>query len=759
MKKTRQIPGLATDDPSGLGIVSVEHIPGPKADAVRIFRREGESLQSHDEPFTPFLWVESDALASGLAGGHARALVGDGALKTEIRFETWKQLDAAARALRKKTGKSAGDPAAPYFLINDPVQQYLMSTGRTYFQGMSFRSIRRLSLDIETATEEGYEFSNAEREGDRILAVGLADSTGWMETLTAEQGDEAELLRRAVATIAGRDPDVIEGHNLFGFDLPYLRARCRRHRVPFCIGREGREPAWRSGRFTAAERTQNYERAEVWGRSVVDTYFLVQLYDTSHRSLPGYGLKEVARHFGLAPEGRVYLEGAEITRVFRDNPERVLAYLRDDLRETSALSAHLLPVYVAQAQVLPYSLSSAVVRGNAAKIDALLLRTCLRDGAAIPRPAAPRPFEGGYTDIFFTGVARPVHHCDARSLYPSIMLAEHLGPASDASGVFLGILDTLRAFRLDAKDRMRAAADPDERARLDALQSTFKILINSFYGYLGFAQARFSDFDAAERVTARGREILRAMLDALRAQKAQPVEIDTDGIYYVPPETAVAGAKAAAFRAAVAAALPEGIEVEFDGEYEAMFSYKMKNYALLDHEGEITVKGAALKSRGLEPFLREYIGEWLELKLHGRDREISALTERMRSELLGRVWPVQKFARSERLQDSPASYRASLAGKNRGRSAAYELALVSGREYRAGDLLSYYVTGDRKNVTVHAFAKLVSQWNPERRDENVAYYLAKLEETAAKLGEVESGAAGEGASAPRPRPGELNFGS
>ena len=38
-----------------------------------------------------------------------------------------------------------------------------------------------------------------------------------------------------------------------------------------------------------------------------------------------------------------------------------------------------------------------------------------------------------------------------------------------------------------------------------------------------------------------------------------------------------------------------------------MFSYKMKNYALLDEDGKIIIKGAALHSRGLEPFQRNYL--------------------------------------------------------------------------------------------------------------------------------------------------------
>ena len=58
---------------------------------------------------------------------------------------------------------------------------------------------------------------------------------------------------------------------------------------------------------------------------------------------------------------------------------------------------------------------------------------------------------------------------------------------------------------------------------------------------------------------------------------------------------------------AVAAGLPAGITLELDGRYPAMFSYKMKTYALLDERGRVTLKGSAFRSRGLEPFQRRLI--------------------------------------------------------------------------------------------------------------------------------------------------------
>src|SRR5205823_4553720 len=161
------------------------------------------------------------------------------------------------------------------------------------------------------------------------------------------------------------------------------------------------------------------------------------------------------------------------------------------------------------------------------------------------------------------------------------------------------------------KAQMRSAKDPKEQRHFHAFQNTFKILINSFYGYLGFAQGSFADFDAAARVTQIGRDLLKKMIEWLNARDAQVIEVDTDGIYFVPPARTTANAADTAATTAgnigelqtgLAKELPPGIEVEFDERFEAMFSYKAKNYALLTRDGDVIIKGGALKSRGLEKF-------------------------------------------------------------------------------------------------------------------------------------------------------------
>ncbi len=680
-------------------------------DRVSVFVRQPDgSTQTQCGQLSPFLWnSETGARLKGALR-----------LNHLLRLDDWNAFQNARSTLK----------GSPNFALNDPVQQYLTASGRTLFKGMVFEDLRRMQIDIETASSEGFEFSSAER--DAITAIAVSDSSGWEDIAIVEAGSsesERAALEWLTRIIQERDPDVIEGHNLFKFDLPYISVRAKKLKVRLSWGRGGRVLASRASRLQIAEKTIQYPKFTVHGRHIVDTWILAQYYDVSSRELESFGLKSVARHFGVSETNRILLDGGEIQRAYREDPAAFRMYALQDVRETRALASILSRSYFIQAQIFPYGYQDVVIRGNATKIDALFLREYLRLGHSLPEPPETRSFEGGYTDIFETGVIEDVWHCDVTSLYPSVMLAFGFTPASDVLGVFRDLLTDLKAFRVQAKTALKSAADPAEFGRLDALQGTFKILINSFYGYLGFAQGHFADFAAAEKITAKGREILQQMVDWLKDGGARVIEIDTDGIYFHPP----AGASPEGLHAGLASVLPQGIEVEFDRRYRSMFSYKAKNYALLDASGAMVIKGAALKSRGMEPYLRDYLESLLRMLLEGRSAEAAAMGAQIADRIRRREIPVAELAKTESLQDSLASYQKKISASSRNRSAAFELAIRSGRAYQAGDQVSYYITGTRKKVTAYESARLVSEWDPDARDENVEYYAGKLEELAKKF--------------------------
>ncbi|MDB6147266.1 MAG: polymerase [Spartobacteria bacterium] len=722
---------------------------------VRVYRREADgSTVSDVEPFHPFLWTDSDVVDLGL---EPEKLEGDLRYGWRLTVDSWKELIALRNGL-KNSGRD-------YFALTDPVQHYLTATGRTLFKELPFEQLKRMQLEVlsftggeEAVAEEAVPGAAVSDRGqsDHIISIALSDHTGWEELILVDpehiEESERAALKRLTSLIKERDPDVIEGHNLFRFDLPYLVARAKKAKTKLDWGRSGGFLRSRPSRLQIAEKTIDYPKFTIDGRHFVDTFLLAQFYDVGMRSLSGFERVDVARHFGFCDSAELSsITGKELQRVYIEKDERFRRRALCAVRETRAVAELLSPSYFIQAQIFPYNYQDVIVRGNATRINALFLREYFRQRHSIPEMAMVRPFEGGYTDIFFTGVARNVWHCDVASLYPSVMLQFDCFPASDRLQIFRHLLTDLRTFRLKTKADMRAAekkGDVAQARHFHALQNTFKILINSFYGYLGFAQGNFADFDAAARVTQIGRDLLKKMIDWLSAQGAQVIEVDTDGIYFVPPKADAASSRvskgtrqgAAAtiddLRAGLAKELPPGIEVEFDENFEAMFSYKAKNYALLTRDGEVIIKGGALKSRGLEKFQRVFLEELIRLLMQGKADAIGALRDEFEKKIRGREWNIDMLMKTDTLQDSLEKYRQKIAGAARNRAAAYELALASGRHYRPGDQISYYVKATPKKVPAYEAAKLAMEFDPQNRDENIDHYIAKLDELVKKFGNL-----------------------
>ncbi len=704
-------------------------------DRIRVFVRSQDGRAASElRPFRPFLLLASTELLTGWAGGYeVEELRGDGLYRFLVLFHGWGDALRARAHLQKVTGKIQAAPDAPYLFFNDPIQQDLMLSGQTHFLGLPFRDLRRMQLDIETYCAAGFEFPNAARAEDRITAIALADSTGWEHVISGRALHEAEMLRELIRIVQERDPDVLEGHNLFRFDLEYLEARAKRHKVRLALGRGGEALQGHPSRMQIAERAIAYRKYEIVGRHIIDTWILAQHYDVTARELEGYGLKEIARHFGLAAEDRTSIPPEKVSWYFDHDPDTLFRYALDDVRETRALSEILSQSYFIQAQIFPFSYQNVALRGNATKIDALLIREYLRQRRAVPAPEPPQEVLGGHTEIAYQGVARRVLHCDVTSLYPSVMLTFGYFPRRDSLGVFASLLTDLRAFRVQAKQLARAAEMEEARAYFDALQTTFKILINSFYGYLGFPMGHFNDYQAANQVTAKGRELIQAVMAWLKERGARLIEIDTDGLYFVAPPDARTPEEEERLLGEMAKVLPPGISLELAGRYRAMFSYKMKNYALLDEAGRVSITGSGLRSRGLERFQREWMEEMFRHLLRGEPHEIRELTQRYAEAFEQHTFDIRKFMKTETLQDSLDTYRDKVRGGRRNPAAAYELALRSARPYQPGDQISYYVAGTSKKVKVHEAAKLASEWDPQSPDENVEYYKAKLVELAEKF--------------------------
>ncbi len=664
---------------------------------VTLFLREGETTITRSAPFVPWLVTDKER---HFAGAETIPLEGAG-YSYLLKFPSgWRAYQEAKRTLR--------DDHADVCQYGSAIKQFLVASGYTLFKGMAFDDLRRMQIDIETTSLD------PNLPDACIFMISVSDNRGFSEVLI---GEEPDLLRRLLHIVATRDPDVIEGHNIYSFDLPYLIARCAAHEIAPAFGRMGISATVGMPRNCAiGTNARQFTPVYLYGRHIIDTLLQVQRFDWSRGQVSSYGLKECAQAYGIAPPDRVYLDRREIVEIFEKDPEQVTVYARQDAEETASLAALVAPTEFYQTQIIPDSYQNVAVTGNGEKINAILLREYLRQGRAIARQKASQPYPGGYTEVRVTGVIKPIVKADVESLYPSLMLTQKIGPASDTLGIFLPLLSELTQRRLEAKGRLKnTKRDTREHAYWDGLQNSFKTIINSFYGYIG-GPFYFNDYDAARRVTEAGQSIVKQIAAEIETQGAHVIEIDTDGVYFQPPSEVKTEADELAFVERVGQTLPPGIRLAHDGSYSAMLSLKMKNYVLVEHGGRKIFKGSSLRSRADERFGRHFLTEAINLLLDDHPDQLSSLYKDLMTRIEDGQMPIDELAKRERVTDK------LLSSDMRKRAAD----AIKGAGIRQGEFVSLYQKKDKTLGLVQDYA----------HDEDTDYYATKLHKFAGRLKEA-----------------------
>src|SRR4026209_2103533 len=187
---------------------------------VKVYRREPDGSTVADvEPFHPFVWCDSDVVDIGIESEKLQSNLKYGWLVT---VDSWKELIALRNGL-----KNAG---RDFFAFTDPVQHYLTATGRTLFKDLPFEQLKRMQVEVLARDES-------------IMSIAVSDNTGWEELIVIDSNNaeesERNAIRRLTALIKERDPDVIEGHDLFRVHLPLLVARAKKLKTKLDWGRSG----------------------------------------------------------------------------------------------------------------------------------------------------------------------------------------------------------------------------------------------------------------------------------------------------------------------------------------------------------------------------------------------------------------------------------------------------------------------------------------------------------------------------------------
>ena len=472
-----------------------------------------------------------------------------------VYFNSERDLRTAAEELEKKGIRT-------YEADVDPVRRYLMErflnaqikiTGNPVNEGKLNRftnpeieaceftpHLKVASIDIETGSGNQVLYSiavNLTSENiveQKVFILGEDKDEGLVSFYPAEK----ELLQAFISWFREKDPDIIIGWHVIGFDLMFLEAKCNELYIPFELAR-------RNGRVSLRSRKGGGYFASVYGRVVIDG---PQSLRSSFFTFEDYKLETVAQE--LLQEGKTITPDenkvAEIERLFAEDKKKLAEYnLQDAVLVTEIFKkAGLIELSVRRSQLSGLLMDQLGMM--TAAFDHFFLPRLHRRGFVAPNIKDLELSEhaaGGYVFEPEPGLYDKVIVLDFRSLYPSIIQTFKIDPLSrllsqentlrtpagynfSATEHFLpGFIEQLLEQRSNAKKKK------DKQ-----LSQAIKILMNSFYGVMGSYGCRFYHPDLPSAITGTGQWLLLRSKEYLEKKGYKVVYGDTDSLFVKLPE-------------------------------------------------------------------------------------------------------------------------------------------------------------------------------------------------------------------------------
>jgi DNA polymerase elongation subunit (family B) len=662
---------------------------------------------------------------------------------------------------------------------------FMLRSGMTYYKGMKVSDVSLLSFDIEATTLD------KDDPDAKVVLVSMTyrNKTGKIEKYLFDIFDyeqSTDMWNDLNSWVKVKNPDIILGHNILSYDLPYLN----KNSSGLKWGKENTKVIFDSKESKIRKDGQQqykFFNANINGREIVDTFFLSLKYDIG-REFPSYGLKAIEKHLGLVKEDRSWdfqtwsvkklVEAKskgnhEIWQKFRE-------YCQDDSDSPIKMFDIMIPSFFYLCQSVPKTLQQMINEASGSQLDSLMIRSYLQDGYSLPKSSPKEEFEGAVS-MGVPGVYKNVRKVDVASLYPSIMLQYQIyDNKKDPNRNMLKMLEYFRNERLANK---KLAKDTGEKY-YDDLQNSQKIMINSMYGFMGAGYLLFNyPFGAAE-VTRHGREILlkgvewatghtlTKVVKSVRNEGTddaeekfhwilgdkvssglgyQLVNVDTDSFSYT---NNIAPSKDD-FKKEIQelnSLYPELIKWEDDGVYDGVIVVKAKNYVLVKN-GKTKYKGSSLTDQKKEPRLIKLLEDFLTVLLTDepdKEKELIGVYNDCCREVVNNFnvfdWVTKKTVTKSILKPERANEQKPLNAINE----AIKKSVISG--IQEGDKVWLYLAldGERPKMAkgepvilkktgqpsmipndVYRFPEL---WNG--KDQYVKHYLERIYDTAVILENV-----------------------
>lgn len=556
-----------------------------------------------------------------------------------------------------------------YWFPRSLIQQFRLQLDHKFqIYPDNFEDLRNITLDIETqgldSNRHEITLISTKCEGDVRVFVGA----------------ESTILRQFKDYIMSEDFDVLIGHNILSFDIPFIESRARINNMVIHWSDKMsmvKENKYQS-KFTYRFGDFYYTDIEINGVEIIDTMFMVMAYDVIKRDMPNYKLKVLEEYFDLARPNRLVLTPEQIVAYGKSNRKKLIEYCVDDIEGTEKLYRKFAPAYYYQLREFPISYQNSILWTTVPKWDSAILIEYIRANHSIPLADGQGDgFRGGDVQCFETGLLKNVHKVDVSSLYPSIIRKFEVKSPLDILDIGYNKLCNVFDKRIEFKKK--AYTDPS----YTPLEQSLKYVINPYFGYLSNGWSMFNYVEGGKFICEKGREYINQILDITRREGGTPIELDTDGLLYQG---------ASNLYEIINDEVDEGIDVDYEGSWEKMICYKKKNYVLKNPYEKIKFKGVFFKNSKHYPLKQNFLNEIVDCFLD--EKCILPVLQKYYTKIqLGNVTPEEIMERYN-AKNNKADYLEKQNGKNNHPLLPYEYMIKNNIPIKIGESIMLYQRND-----------------------------------------------------------------
>lgn len=735
-------------------LLDVDYVDNGKSSQIRLFVKTEKGIKVFfDRAFHPYFYagvsgkgaaeeIEAQKFSEGAVALKVKPAIGE---TVKVEFARVAELTIARKEIKELESVNEifeyDIPFSKRYLLDkqlEPLNGIELSVdGDEIKKVKAFNepspNLNYAAFDIETLSPG--RFSNPEK--DPVLMISLFNKGKGLLLTTNKKlkgsrgievfASEQEMIQAFTGFLEKENVDVLVTYNGDNFDLPYLKDRADTlgFKLQFYPVNEG--PSIRNvGRDNTAR---------LHGIQHLDAYQMLRFLNRfGVVNLVKFNLESVA--LTLFGDDKSKITAEEINEIWKSGKglKDLAKYCIEDSETALKIAERYAPLMAEISKLVKQTLFETGRSSASMLVEYLLMNKAFVEKRIAPNKPGDeetsqrimQTFKGGYVKEPAPGLHERLAVLDFSSLHPSIMISHNVSPetldcghveckkntapnnhcfCTKQEGFITGILKELFETRMESKKQLKALKKNGKQdLLLDARQHALKILMNSFYGYLGYARSRWFSRECASAVTAWSRHYVKEVLEKAEKQGFKALYADTDSAFLILPKEKKEK-DVEEFVEKINESLPGVMNLELEGFFKrGIFVTKesgegaKKKYALIGYDNKLKIVGFEYVRR-----------DWSGIAKETQRQVITAILEEGRPEKAAQI--IKKTV--ERLRSGKAKKSELVVLTQLKRPiekyvaigphvAAAKKAVEQGKEMEVGSTIAYVITRSGKSISDRA---------------------------------------------------------